>query len=105
MPAFDGQWFEPMWPGTFLAPFGKSFSVGDVWMIWMMQAVLDPLREGLCANCRHRRRIRSGRDSVFTMCRRAATDPGYVRYPRLPVLQCRGYERGESSPDKQAEGN
>ena len=47
---------------------------------------------GLCDLCRHARRITSGRGSEFTLCERSQTDPGFPRYPRLPVLVCAGYE-------------
>jgi hypothetical protein len=33
--------------------------------------------------------------SVFWMCRLAATDPRFDRYPRLPILSCAGHESGE----------
>jgi hypothetical protein len=49
-------------------------------------------RLGLCAACRHCRRVESGKGSTFLLCRRSETDPRYPRYPRLPVLQCPGYE-------------
>jgi len=26
------------------------------------------------------------------MCERSLSDPSFPRYPRLPVLECRGYE-------------
>ena len=26
------------------------------------------------------------------MCERSKTEPEYPKYPRLPVLECRGYE-------------
>lgn len=48
---------------------------------------------GLCARCRWMRRITSDRGSVFYLCRRSATDPAFPKYPRLPVLHCRGYEK------------
>jgi len=32
------------------------------------------------------------------MCLRAKTDPGFAKYPRLPVLDCRGYDRRGSWP-------
>ena len=32
------------------------------------------------------------RGSVFSLCRRSRDDPTYPRYPRLPVLACRGHE-------------
>jgi len=49
---------------------------------------------GLCAACRHARRIASRRGSVFWLCGRATTDPRYARYPALPVLHCAGHEPG-----------
>jgi len=49
-------------------------------------------RVGLCADCAHAQRVTSSRDSVFYRCRLADTDPAFPRYPRLPVLECRGYE-------------
>ena len=27
------------------------------------------------------------------MCERSKTDPSFPKYPRVPVLECRGYER------------
>ncbi len=53
---------------------------------------------GLCADCIHARTVKTRR-SVFWRCARAATDPRFVKYPRLPVLECRGYEpRAERAP-------
>ncbi len=46
---------------------------------------------GLCAGCQHLRLLPSGR-SVFVRCLLAETDPGYPRYPALPVLACDGHE-------------
>ena len=46
---------------------------------------------GLCLTCRHAKRVETPR-SVFWMCGRAASDPRYPKYPRLPVLECMGYE-------------
>jgi hypothetical protein len=51
-----------------------------------------PSRIGLCADCRFLRVIESHRGSVFYQCLRSATDPSFPKYPRLPVLQCHGYE-------------
>ena len=48
---------------------------------------------GLCADCCHMQRIESDRGSIFYLCRRSATDPEFPKYPRLPVLECRGYQR------------
>jgi hypothetical protein len=49
-------------------------------------------RIGLCADCRFMRLVESDRGSTFYLCERSAGDPGFPKYPRLPVLQCRGYE-------------
>ncbi|MSR83127.1 MAG: hypothetical protein EXS58_09415 [Candidatus Latescibacteria bacterium] len=51
-----------------------------------------PANPGLCAHCQHLRRVHSERGSTFYMCRRAATDPRFPKYPPLPVLTCPGYE-------------
>jgi hypothetical protein len=47
---------------------------------------------GLCGTCLHSRQIRSARGSIFWFCRRSETDPRFVRYPRLPVVACAGFE-------------
>jgi hypothetical protein len=47
----------------------------------------------LCDTCQHCRTIRSDRGSVFLLCERSFSDPAFPKYPRLPVLECRGYER------------
>jgi hypothetical protein len=50
---------------------------------------------GLCATCRHVRRVETERGSVFYRCARAATDPRFRKYPPLPVVRCEGYEADE----------
>jgi hypothetical protein len=52
----------------------------------------EAARLGLCADCRHMRRVASGRGSTFFLCLLSASDPGFPKYPRLPVTQCRGFE-------------
>jgi hypothetical protein len=47
---------------------------------------------GLCARCSHSRVIESGRGSRFWMCQLHRVDESFAKYPRLPVLQCRGFE-------------
>jgi hypothetical protein len=47
---------------------------------------------GLCETCVYCRVMRSDRGSTFYLCERSLTDPSFVKYPRLPVLQCVGYE-------------
>jgi hypothetical protein len=45
---------------------------------------------GLCGACVHRQLISSAR-STYVRCRLADRDSGFARYPRLPVVTCRGY--------------
>jgi hypothetical protein len=54
--------------------------------------VAVPAESGECASCRHARALRSRRGSTFVLCRRAALDARFARYPRLPMRGCRGYE-------------
>ena len=48
---------------------------------------------GLCDTCVHQQVVRNTRGSVFSLCLRSRSDPAYPRYPRVPVLECDGYER------------
>jgi hypothetical protein len=47
---------------------------------------------GLCASCRHAQVIESSRGSRFYLCRKSLEDPAYPRYPRLPVVDCAGFD-------------
>jgi len=60
---------------------------------------------GLCSSCVHCRLIRARR-STFYMCQRSFTDERFPKYPRLPVVQCIGYERGAPSTgaDREVDG-
>jgi hypothetical protein len=49
--------------------------------------------ENLCDTCKHCRIIRSDRGSMFFLCELALTDSTFPKYPRLPVVECRGYEK------------
>jgi len=50
---------------------------------------------GLCLCCQHVKLVGTDRGAVFYQCQRSGTDPGYPKYPRLPVLYCPGYEAKE----------
>jgi hypothetical protein len=54
----------------------------------------EPKREqvGLCTDCRHMRLILSDRGATFYLCQRSTSDESFPKYPRLPVIQCKGYE-------------
>jgi hypothetical protein len=47
---------------------------------------------GLCGSCVHQQLVRNTRGSVFSLCRRSRDEPEFPRYPRVPVLACKGYE-------------
>jgi len=59
-------------------------------------ATQERQRVGLCVECRHMRRIVSDRGAVFFLCGRSAEDSSFAKYPRLPVLQCPGFEPGST---------
>lgn len=61
----------------------------------MDESRVCPPNAGLCAGCRHLRLVGAAGRSVFVQCGRAKTNPTFVRYPRLPVTQCRGFEPGD----------
>jgi hypothetical protein len=47
------------------------------------------------------RRITSDRGSVFYLCQLSKVDPAFPKYPRLPVLECPGYEeKGNMAKDE-----
>jgi hypothetical protein len=52
---------------------------------------------GLCNACVHQQLVPNRRGSVFSLCRRSKTDPAFPRYPRLPVVECRGFERAQDA--------
>jgi hypothetical protein len=58
----------------------------------MCPTTSDSEYAGLCFTCQHVRAVRTDRGSGFYQCQRSATDTRYPKYPRLPVIQCPGYE-------------
>jgi hypothetical protein len=55
---------------------------------------------GLCASCIHARSVESSRGSIFLLCDLSSSDPRFVKYPRLPVLSCPGYEKNAEQTDR-----
>lgn len=51
----------------------------------------DP-RVGLCSRCDHSRVTGNRRGSRFYLCRLAAIDPAFRKYPPLPVWACSGFD-------------
>jgi hypothetical protein len=58
------------------------------------------MRFGLCDTCVHQQIVRNTRGSVFSLCRRSRDEPEFPRYPRVPVLECRGHESHGSTDDE-----
>lgn len=60
---------------------------------------------GLCADCAHARVVRNDRGSEFLRCARADHDRRFPRYPRLPVLDCAGYDRATGDLAEPGDGS
>lgn len=60
-------------------------------MLGVVERESEKARVGLCFQCRFAHVVESGRGSVFYLCERSRTDPGFPKYPRLPVVKCAGY--------------
>jgi len=67
----------------------------------MMDAGGPASDPGLCSRCRHATSQGNRRGSVFWRCLRADSDPGFLRYPPLPVERCSGFEA--ATPDTAGE--
>lgn len=50
---------------------------------------------GLCESCVFKKLIVSDKGSSFLQCRKAFEDARFAKYPRLPVLQCSGYQKAD----------
>ena len=50
---------------------------------------------GLCGTCQHPKLNETRRGTVYLRCTRAEWDAALPRYPRLPVMQCPGFEPRE----------
>ena len=46
---------------------------------------------GLCETCANVRMVDTRKGSRVYMCQLSDVDPRFPKYPRTPVLQCRGY--------------
>jgi hypothetical protein len=48
-------------------------------------------QRSLCSRCRHVALVTTDKGSTFLRCTLADTDPRFPKYPRQPVLACRGF--------------
>ena len=69
----------------------------------MIRLSYDAETAGLCATCANMRRIVSDRGSVFYLCELSKTDARFVKYPRLPVVACEGYQ-SDGTPAQKPRG-
>ena len=53
---------------------------------------------GLCLDCRHAKLNETRRGTAYLRCGRSAWDDRLVRYPRLPVTECVGFEARQAGP-------
>jgi hypothetical protein len=51
------------------------------------------MNPGLCGHCVHCQVV-DGARSRFYLCRLAATDPRFRKYPVIPVMVCSGHVEG-----------
>jgi propionyl-CoA synthetase len=56
-----------------------------------------PVEPGLCAQCGHALVKGTNRGTAYLRCTRASWDDRLVKYPRLPVLGCAGFEPAPGS--------
>jgi hypothetical protein len=52
---------------------------------------------GLCLGCVHHALIVSKNGSEFHLCEKNKEDSSFHKYPRLPVLNCKGYQSTEDT--------
>lgn len=82
-----------MIPASARSRTGPHAGGGLDWELADPHSIPDPQGNiGLCATCRHVRRITSDRGSTFIQCGLSFSDPSFPKYPRLPVVLCRGSE-------------
>ena len=64
-----------------------------------------PVNPGLCAVCLHASVKGTNRGTAYLRCTRAAWDASLVKYPRLPVIGCVGFEPADGDDLVQADGD
>ncbi|HXC85073.1 MAG TPA: hypothetical protein VNV62_24775 [Trebonia sp.] len=53
---------------------------------------------GLCEACGYAKLNQTRRGTAYLRCTRAEWDKALVRYPRLPVMECAGFEHRPDNP-------
>jgi hypothetical protein len=65
---------------------------------WDAHGRMEAPRFGLCDQCVHQQLVKSGRGSVFSMCRIGLKDPDWPKYPQMPVVRCSRFEQVVGQP-------
>ena len=52
---------------------------------------MTEIAPGLCGSCIPAMIVKNDRGGFFVLCHLSRSDPGFRKYPQLPVLRCRGY--------------
>ena len=55
---------------------------------------------GLCTRCRHSQAVKSHRGPAYFLCRLAATNNHFLKYPYIPVIKCAGFEEKDDATDE-----
>ena len=58
-----------------------------------------PVEPGLCGVCRHAQVKGTNRGTAYLRCTRASWDDSLVKYPRLPVIGCVGFEPADGDAE------
>ncbi|HEX9654182.1 MAG TPA: hypothetical protein VGA99_10765 [bacterium] len=65
----------------------------------------DNLDVGLCKDCTYSRMTGNKRGSIFVFCEYSKVDSEFAKYPRLPVLTCKAYQKVNGRKLRQIGGN
>ena len=82
-------------PETTEGPVAPALGMTPAWRHELTHAPISS--PGLCSHCRHARTVSTPRET-FWLCELSKSDPRFPKYPRLPVVECLGYEPGGSEP-------
>ena len=58
---------------------------------------------GLCETCSFHTLITNKQKGTFHLCKKSKTDSAFSKYPRLPVLNCKGYQSTKRARRKMIE--
>ncbi len=56
---------------------------------------------GLCEQCIHHSSVTSAREKEFHLCNKSKIDKTFPKYPKLPVVKCKGYTSTNNTNEHQ----